>query len=282
MARRRSTRRSRKLRRSARRIAVAALVVLALAIFWYRWRGETGSAPPTAPPPPPPVAERAEAAAPPFAAASTARPERPPAPESNEPLPPLDASDAFVRNAAREISRRPEFARWLAREDLIRLFVVSVDNIAEGLTPSKHLPFLKPPGKFLVSGGDSELRIDPAGYRRYDRIADVIASLDTAGCAELYLRLKPLIERSYQELGNPGLDFDDRLGEAIAELLAVPVAPEEPALVEEALRYEFADPELEALSDAQKQLLRMGPRNVQRIQGKLRELTQATGIQTGR
>jgi hypothetical protein len=82
-------------------------------------------------------------------------------------------------------------------------------------------------------------------------------------------------------MGYPDLDFDDRLGQAIAELIAVPVAPEAPVLVEEVLRYEFADAELEALSDAQKHLLRMGPRNVQRIQHKLRELALAIGIPAG-
>jgi hypothetical protein len=39
--------------------------------------------------------------------------------------------------------------------------------------------------------------------------------------------------------------------------------------------YEYADPKLEALSPAQKALLRMGPRNVPRVQAKLRELAAA-------
>jgi hypothetical protein len=282
MPQRRSTRRSRRSRAFARRAAVAALLALALAaVFWQRRWGEGGPAPPAAPLSSPEVVERAEPAAPPPSAASEAGPERGVAAVSSEPLPPLDASDGFVRASAREISRHPGFAQWLAQDDLIRLFVVAVDNIAEGRTPREHLVFLKPPGGFLVSGNGPELRIDPSGYRRYDRIADVVSSLDAEGCAELYFRLKPLVERSYREMGYPGFDFDDRLGEAIAELLAVPVAPEEPALVEEVFRYEFADPELEALSDAQKHLLRMGPRNVRRIQDKLRELAQAVGIAAG-
>jgi hypothetical protein len=282
MPQRRSKRRSRRFRKSARGLAIAALLVLALAaIYWQRWGGEGGPAQPAALQPPP-VAERAETRAPSPTAVAAVRSESVHAPVSSEALPPLDASDAFVRAAAAEISRHPSFAEWLAREELVRLFVVSVDNIAEGLTPSKHLPFLKPRGKFLVIGSDTALRIDPSGYHRYDRIADVFSSLDAEGCAELYFRIEPFIERAYREMGYPDRDFDDRLGEAIDALLAVPVAPEDPALVEEVLRYEFADPELEALSDAQKHLLRMGPRNVQRIQNKLRELAQAAGIRAGR
>jgi hypothetical protein len=282
MPQRRSLSRRRRSRKLASGAAIAALLALGLAaIFWQRWRGD--EAPAQQPPaqPSPQVLEQAEPGAPPRTATSEPAPESAVVAVPSEPLPPLDASDAFVRAAAREISRHPSFAQWLAREDLIRLFVVSVDNIAEGLTPRKHLPFLRPQAKFLVLGSGSKLRIDPSGYRRYDRIADVVASLDAEGCADLYFRVKPLIQRSYHDLGYPGLDFDDRLGQAIAELVAVPVAPEEAALVEEVLRYEFADPDLEALSDAQKHLLRMGPRNVQRIQNKLRELAEAVGVPAG-
>ena len=41
------------------------------------------------------------------------------------------------------------------------------------------------------------------------------------------------------------------------------------------LSYELRDPQLESLSDAQKHLLRMGPRNVETIQAKLRAIRQA-------
>jgi hypothetical protein len=41
--------------------------------------------------------------------------------------------------------------------------------------------------------------------------------------------------------------------------------------------YEYADRKLEALTPAQKQLLRMGPSNVARIQAKLREVQAALG-----
>jgi len=40
-------------------------------------------------------------------------------------------------------------------------------------------------------------------------------------------------------------------------------------------RYEFADPNLESLADAQKQLLRMGPANAKLVTDKLREIEAA-------
>jgi hypothetical protein len=38
------------------------------------------------------------------------------------------------------------------------------------------------------------------------------------------------------------------------------------------LSFAYADPRLESLSPVQKQFLRMGPRNVQAVQAKLREI----------
>ena len=50
---------------------------------------------------------------------------------------------------------------------------------------------------------------------------------------------------------------------------------ESPALLAHIGRHQWADPAIERLSDARKQLLRMGPRNVERIQAKLREIRAA-------
>ena len=47
------------------------------------------------------------------------------------------------------------------------------------------------------------------------------------------------------------------------------------ALVPHAIGFRYADPRLEALTPAQKQFLRLGPRNVQKVSGKLREVRAA-------
>jgi hypothetical protein len=53
------------------------------------------------------------------------------------------------------------------------------------------------------------------------------------------------------------------------------VLAEEAALAPHATVLRYADPALEALTPAQKQLLRTGPRNVRLVQAKLRELQAA-------
>jgi hypothetical protein len=49
-------------------------------------------------------------------------------------------------------------------------------------------------------------------------------------------------------------------------------------LTRDSVAYTYADPALESLSHAQRQLLRMGPRNIRIVQAKLREIAGFLGI----
>jgi len=188
----------------------------------------------------------------------------------------LATSDAVVRELAAEISSHPKLAAWLVNEDLIRRFVASVDNIASGVSPQAHLEFLRPKESFEVDERrNGALVIEPDSYGRYDLVAQVFASFDTDGTVTLYRELEPLIDEAYAEIGPAGADFDDRLDRAFDSLLAVPVLEGDAEVEQLIVTYAWADDELEALSGAQRHLLRMGPHNVSLIQGKLGELRAA-------
>jgi hypothetical protein len=66
-------------------------------------------------------------------------------------LPPLDQSDLLVRELVKQITSHPRVAAWLATDGLIRNFTVTVANIAEGLTPARHLRALRPSSRFRVT-----------------------------------------------------------------------------------------------------------------------------------
>ncbi len=214
----------------------------------------------------------------PTASTAPAQPSASPTPEPTpEPLalPPLDQSDQLLRELAGKLSTRPELAAWLANQDLARRFVAAVDNVAAGETPARHLPFLAPSGRFRAAGGAHAYVIDPRSYERYDGVATVVSSIDAAAAARLFVQVEPLLVAAYRELGYPGGRFRETFERAAARMLAVPVLEGEVALVPAVLTYRFADPKLEGLSAAEKQLLRMGPRNVRLVQGKLREILAA-------
>jgi len=73
----------------------------------------------------------------------------------------------------------------------------------------------------------------------------------------------------------PGGSMDETVYDAIGRLLEVPVVKGDIRLKRPVVMYEFADPSLEGLSAAQKQLLRMGPDHTERLQDKLSEFARA-------
>ncbi len=199
-----------------------------------------------------------------------------PSPAPAPPLPPLDASDAFVRKVAEGLSAHPELTRWLAQTALVRALTGVVANVAEGETPRPHLGFLAPQRGFRAAGRPGRLTVpDPESFADYDLFGDTVASVDVSAAVGAYRMLGPLFDAAYQDLGHPAGGFPQALERAIRALLAVPVLPEGVALAPHTVGFRYADPKLEALTPAQKQFLRTGPRNVRLVQGKLRELAVA-------
>ena len=187
-------------------------------------------------------------------------------------LPPLPQTDPVVRELVARLSSHPTVAAWLATDGLIANFTVVTLNIAEGRTPARFLRPLAPQGRFRTTSAGEELSVDPRSYERYNPVGDAVGALDAAGTASLYLTLKPRITEAYREMGQPDADFDRVLERAIGVLLQTPALDEKVALHPKGVTYAYSDPRLESLSPAQKQLLRLGPRNGQAIRAKLEEI----------
>ena len=184
----------------------------------------------------------------------------------------LGESDGLVRELVGALSANPDLARWLMSENLIRRFVAAVDNIANGLSPRAHMDFLRIPDEFSAIEEDGALIVDPRSYRRYNAVVEVLDSVEAEGAVGLYRRMTPVIQAAYADLGYPETSFHVTLLRAIDELLEVPVVEGDIILEEKLRSYALADPGLEEMSQAQKHLFRMGPRNVERVQNKLRAL----------
>lgn len=262
---------ARRPRRTGRRWVVGiALLLVTAGVAAYLLR--------RAPVPPPeavsPVAGHGPAAPPPSETLPPTDPEAVP----EAPLPPLAESDALAGELAGALTRHPALAGWLATEGFIRRFVAVVDNIADGESPRPHLGFLVPAEPFRVIDRGERVFLDPGSYARYDRAAEVFASLDPQGCADAYRRLQPLLNEAYRDLGRTDRTFEAALRAAIVRLLATPVVADEVELEPRVISYDFADPTLEARSAAEKHLLRMGPGNVRRIQEQLRLIATALGM----
>ncbi len=194
----------------------------------------------------------------------------------------LGESDPAVREFAAALSKDADFAKWLLTKDLVRKFVVSVDNVANGLSPKPHIDFFEPGGVFRVIRTRGGTTVDPASYMRYEPVIRAVRSLDAAAAARLYRAVKPLVKEAYDELGYPGVDFDDTLVRAMGALLGTPIVEGPIRLEQKVLSFAMTDPALEGLDPAQKQLLRMGPAGVEAVQAKIREIAAALGIPASR
>jgi hypothetical protein len=201
-------------------------------------------------------------------------------------VPPLDLtqlneSDSFLRELLLGLSSHPRWSAWLVPDDLIRRFVTSVVNVAEGGSPRSHLLFLAPDQPFVVYEQGPDLVVDTASYRRFDLLTATFLSLDTNSAAMFYRQLHPLFEEAHAELGLPNRTFDGSFAVAVGNVLAVDVPEGATRVVRNEAVYEFVDPRLEDLSPAEKHVLRIGPRNARQVQDKLRALASALGITPG-
>ena len=187
-------------------------------------------------------------------------------------LPPLPQTDPIVRELVARLSSHATVAAWLATTGLVSNFTVVTLNIAEGRTPAQFLRPIAPQGRFRATTAGEELFVDPRSYERYNLVGDAVSGLDPVGTASLYLTLKPRINDAYRELGHPEGDFDRVLERAIGVLLKTPAPDEKAALHPKGVTYAYSDRTLESLPPAQKQLLRLGPRNGQAVRSKLAEV----------
>jgi hypothetical protein len=252
-------------------IALGLLLAAAAAVWFYMMRPRPEEPAAAAPQPKPATAAAAPTAIPPLCRMAT----------SDAAVPALNDSDAFAKKSAAGLSTHPRVAAWLATDNVIRSFVVAVDNIASGATPAPRMRALRPAGGFRVRETRGATFIDPRSFERYRPVADAVESLDPRSAAELCGTLKPRLVEAYAELGRGG-SFDVVLERAIVELLRTPPVGEDTRIVPHGASYAFEDEALEKLTPAQKQLARMGPRNARVIQDKLRQIALAIGIPSDR
>ena len=189
-------------------------------------------------------------------------------------LPPLDDSDAyFLLEVANNF--HPAFEALLVREAVIDRLVATVDNLPRGKIADNIRPVTALPDAFDFNYGEGDtLVLGPASYQRYEAIVAQIYYLDLDSVYDTYRRFYPLLQQAYERLGYPDAWFNDRLVEVIDHLLAAPVPADPIVLVRPNVLYEFADPDLEALSSGHKLMLRMGPSNsatLKRVLGKFRD-----------
>ncbi|MDO6747644.1 DUF3014 domain-containing protein [Gilvimarinus sp. 1_MG-2023] len=204
------------------------------------------------PPPPEPIQETVE--------------NTEPAAEESEPavsLPPLNDSDAFV---SEQLSTQSEQSLMglIVPDEVVRKSVRAIIGVANNRLVNQYRPVLSPMptlGVSQISGGeDAEYELTEANFRRYDKHIALMQSFEPATLASVFDKLEPLLSEAYAEQGLDG-SFREVVISAIDNLLATPDIDKTIILTRPAVMFKYADPELEALPEPQKLMLRMGPDN---------------------
>jgi hypothetical protein len=237
-------------------IAIALVVFLAGGAWWMSRRAPSSNATPQA-------------------VTSTEAPIDKPGPPPVD-LPPLDQMDGFLRPLLSALSARPELARWLATDDLIRQLASAIDQASAGGSPARDFKVVAPSTGFTPAGRGDRRVVDPASYRRYDGLVQTVTSIDASRVAQIYKTIRPRLNEAYRSMGHPEGNVDAAIEQTIDILLDTPVVKDPVALtVGSGAGWAYADEDLEDLAPTQKQLLRMGAVHADAVKVWLRALQQA-------
>lgn len=160
----------------------------------------------------------------------------------------------------------------LKSDQLVRDAAVFVDNLRNGIVIRDKAIIEGPQSRFRVLEQNDKIYVDPRSFDRYNTVVDWFVSLDAAVLVNGLDRYEPLVKQALGEIGYPDSEPEVVLIEAIDMLLATPSVGTVIELNDDKVMYRYADPELESLPDAQKQMLRMGPDNIRRVKLKLESL----------
>lgn len=268
---------------STRALAAAAAVAViagALAWWWFDRAAQLPQAPTSPVAAPAPVARPTAPASLPSASTEAAieHPIEPPA--GVQPLASADLTGALA-----DLIGRKAVLTFLQVDQFARRFVATVDNLGRSHAPPALWPVNPTPGRFMTQAGVDGEVISADNSLRYTPFLLLVETVDVGRAIDLYVRMYPLLQSTYERLGFPRRHFNDRLFEVIDLLLATPEAsyPIRLKLLEIKgsvpslqpwLRYQYVDPALGALSSGQKILLRVGPVNQRRLKAKLTEIRQ--------
>ena len=250
---------------------VLLMVLVAGAVFFYLWRQNASQPPALATPAatqPPAAAEAAPAIRHPIEDAQSAA-----APNTEaKPLPALMVSDTTMQNTLADLFGPASLGKVFYEDAIIHRFVTTVDNLPRKTVPQRNLPVKPIAGPLVTSTKDDNVSISADNASRYTPYVQMAEAIDAKNLVSAYVHFYPLIQQDYRDLGYPKGYFNDRLIEAIDDLLATPELKDPLQVVQPKILYQYSDPELEARSAGQKIMIRMGTDNAAKIKAKLQEI----------
>ncbi len=218
---------------------------------------------------PAPAPIEAEVPAAPIAApvATEVQPKTPPAPVVTE-----ETGDRYARESIDAVNGGKALAQFVAGDYVVERAVAIIDALRRGEVPYKLLPVGKPSTTFPISDDGLRVNLDAAGFSRYDGFAQWVVGLDTTALVSLLNDYEMIATQALTRMGVSDFDIRSAVLAATTQILSTPQVAVDAELMRREANWVYMDPELEALSSLQKQVLRMGPENADIIQQKARNI----------
>lgn len=188
-----------------------------------------------------------------------------PEPVLPETLPPVQQSDKSIQDALVNLKLKASLFKLVLKENFIQKLVATIDSLPEKRLPRANLPLVPPKPRFIVAGTADAPQTSSRNHVRYTPYVELLQQLPQDALLKIYVYFYPLFQTAYEQLGYRNAYFNDRLVNVIDHLLETPSPAEPIRLAQPSVLYTYADPLLEKLSAGQKTLLRIGPKNRDRV-----------------
>ena len=222
---------------------------------------------PSVEPAPAPAAAQAPAAPIASPPVTEVQPKIPLAPVGSE-----ETGDQYARESIDAVNGGKALAQFVAGDYVVERAVAIIDALRRGEVPYKLLPVGKPSTTFPISDNGLRVTLDTAGFSRYDGFAQWVGGLDTPALVSLLNDYEMIATQALTRMGVTDFDIRSALLAATTQILSTPQVAVDAELMRREANWVYMDPELEALSSLQKQVLRMGPENADIVQQKARDI----------
>lgn len=191
-----------------------------------------------------------------------------------EPTIELSLAEANTQLAERlsELQIAPIDEQFARKPNAIERSVAIADILRQGEVPYKLLPVARPKQKFPFADNGLAVTMDPAGFARYDGLTNTLSKLDVNTTITLFREYQSTIEQAWQALGYADKSVEPALLEVLELIMLTPDIQLDARLLRDEANWVYEDESLEKLPALQKQIMRMGPENAERLKALARDL----------
>lgn len=219
----------------------------------------------SAPQPVPPSVEQVAEPAPTDALA--------PEPEVTEaPALTVDALNALLPATSSGWGIEPLGTTFVQQANAIERGMAMIDNLRQGEVPYKLLPVARPKQAFSVISDGSANTVNTASFSRYNGLVRTLEGVNTAAMVAFYRQHEATFAAAWAALGYSNVTLEQAILASLESILLTPEIPLDARLIKKEANWIYEDKSIEALPALQKQVLRMGPENMQVMQNLAREL----------